>query len=127
MFIATAHYLRSSVLMAFAAAGYAGVPDGVPDDCTQLIVGTAPNWNSMRGHLQLFERTPGGNWSPVSPGIPVLFGKSGVAWGTGLAGQKENGLRKTERDGRAPAGIFRIGEIYTYDAQLPAGSDYPFH
>jgi L,D-peptidoglycan transpeptidase YkuD (ErfK/YbiS/YcfS/YnhG family) len=36
-------------------------------------------------------------------------------------------LRKTERDGRAPAGIFRIGTIYTYDAKLPAGSEYPFH
>ena len=39
----------------------------------------------------------------------------------------ENGLRKTERDGRAPAGVFRIGKIYTYDAQLPSGADFPFH
>jgi L,D-peptidoglycan transpeptidase YkuD (ErfK/YbiS/YcfS/YnhG family) len=124
MFITTARYLRLSVLMALAATGYA---DGVPDDCTQLIVGIAPNWNSMRGHLQRFERIPGGNWSPIAPAVPVLFGKSGVAWGSGLAGQNENGLRKAERDGRAPAGIFRIGKIYTYDAQLPVGSDYPFH
>src|SRR5450432_450927 len=124
MFIATARYLRLTVLIALAATGYA---DGVPDDCTQLIVGIAPSWNSMHGHLQLFERTPGGNWSPVAPAVPVLFGKRGVAWGSGLAGQNENGLRKTERDGRAPAGIFRIGKIYTYDPALPAGADYPFH
>ena len=124
MFIATARYLGFGVFMAAAATGRA---DGVPDDCTQLIVGIAPGWNSMRGHLQRFERTPGGNWSPVAPAVPVLFGKKGIAWGSGLAGQNENGLRKTERDGRAPAGIFRIGRIYTYDAQLPAGSDYPFH
>src|ERR1700680_4444704 len=124
MFIATARYLRFGVLMALVATGYA---DGVPDDCTQLIVGIAPNWDSMRGHLQLFERTAGANWSPVAPAVPVLFGKSGVAWGSGLAGQNENGLRKKERDGRAPAGIFRIGKIYTYDAQLPSGGDYPFH
>jgi L,D-peptidoglycan transpeptidase YkuD (ErfK/YbiS/YcfS/YnhG family) len=57
----------------------------------------------------------------------VLYGKNGLAWGTGIAGQDESGLRKKERDGRAPAGIFRIGKIYTYDAQLPPGSDYPFH
>jgi L,D-peptidoglycan transpeptidase YkuD (ErfK/YbiS/YcfS/YnhG family) len=50
-----------------------------------------------------------------------------MAWGIGLAGQNEKGLRKVERDGRAPAGIFRLGTIYTYDARLPAGSDYPFH
>ena len=124
MFIATARYLRFGVLMTLTAPGYAA---GIPDDCTQLIVGIAPGWNSMRGHLQLFERASGGNWSPVAPAVPVLFGKSGVAWGSGLAGQNENGLRKTERDGRAPAGIFRIGKIYTYDAQLPPGSDYPFH
>jgi L,D-peptidoglycan transpeptidase YkuD (ErfK/YbiS/YcfS/YnhG family) len=124
MFIATQRYLRISLLMAFAASGYAG---GVPDDCTQLIVGIAPGWNSMRGHLQRFERAPGGDWSPVAPPVPVLFGKHGVAWGRGLAGQNESGLQKAERDGRAPAGIFQIGKIYTYDAQLPAGADYPFH
>jgi L,D-peptidoglycan transpeptidase YkuD (ErfK/YbiS/YcfS/YnhG family) len=124
MFIATARYLTLSLLMTLAAIGKA---EGVPDDCSQLIVGLVPDWNSMRGHLQLFERRPGANWAPVAPAVPVLCGKSGVAWGSGLEGQNEIGLRKTERDGRAPAGIFRIGKIYTYDAQLPAGSDYPFH
>src|SRR3954468_13682007 len=106
------------------SSGYAA---GVPDDCTQLIVGIAPDWNSMRGHLQLFERTSGADWTAVSQPVPVLFGKNGLAWGTGLAGQEESGLRKAERDGRAPAGVFRIGKIYTYDAQLPGGADFPFH
>jgi L,D-peptidoglycan transpeptidase YkuD (ErfK/YbiS/YcfS/YnhG family) len=77
--------------------------------------------------MQLFERTPGGPWTRVGPGWPVLFGKNGVAWGRGIEGQSESGVHKTERDGRAPAGVFRIGTIYTYDAQLPPGSDYPFH
>src|ERR1044071_521277 len=123
MFIATARYLRFGVLMMLAVPGYAA---GVPDDCTQLIIGIAPSWNSMRGHLQRFERASGGNWSPVAPAVPVLFGKHGMAWGSGIAGQNENGLRKAERDGRAPAGIFRIGKIYTYHTYLPPGCDYPF-
>lgn len=117
-------HLRFGVLMGLTATGLAA---GVPDDCTQLIVGIAPDWNSRHGHLQRFERPSGADWSPVAPAVPVLFGKNGVAWGSGLAGQNEEGLRKTERDKRAPAGIFRIGKIYTYDAKLPAGSDYPFH
>ena len=100
---------------------------GVPENCTQLIVGTAANWNSMRGQMQLFERSAGGKWEPVAPPVPVLFGKHGLAWGSGLAGQNEPGLRKVERDGRAPAGVFKIGKVYTYDAQLPAGANYPFH
>jgi len=102
--------------------------DGVPADCTQLIVAVAPNWDSMRGQLQLFERTRAGSkWTPANSPVPVLFGKNGAAWGSGLAGQNEPGLRKKERDGRAPAGVFRIGRIYTYDAHLPPGADFPFH
>jgi len=101
--------------------------DGVPDHCTQLIVGIAPTWNSMRGELRLFERSSGGDWTPVAGPFPVLFGKNGVAWGTGLAGQNEPGLRKKERDGRAPAGVFEIGQIFGYDSNLPPGADYPYH
>jgi L,D-peptidoglycan transpeptidase YkuD (ErfK/YbiS/YcfS/YnhG family) len=113
-----------ALLMLVASSAYAA---GVPDDCTQLIVGTAQDWNSMRGQMQLFERKPGAKWEPVAPAVPVLFGKHGLAWGSGLAGQNESGLRKVERDGRAPAGVFKIGKIYTYDAQLPAGANFPFH
>jgi len=102
--------------------------DGVPRECTQLIVAIAPDWDSMRGQMIRFERSSaGGKWTQVDSPVPVLFGKNGVAWGSGIAGQNESGLRKKERDGRAPAGIFRIGKIYTYDPQLPPGADYPFH
>ena len=93
----------------------------------QLLVGTAPDWNSMHGRLQKFERDPQGNWQPASAPVPVLFGKNGLAWGRGIEGAAEPGLHKQERDGRAPAGIFKVGKIYTYDAALPPGSDYPFH
>ncbi len=100
---------------------------GVPDDCRQLLVATGPGWDSIQGEMRRFERMPGGEWKPQGAPIAVLFGKHGLPWGTGLAGQNEAGLQKKERDGRAPAGVFRLGEIFTYDAQLPAGSDYPFH
>src|SRR5262249_42123275 len=100
--------------------------EGVPDDCTQLILGIAPTWNSMRGELRLFERPRGGGWKVMAGPFPVLFGKNGLAWGTGLAGQNEPGLRKKERDGRAPAGIFEIGQVFGYDAHLPPGADYPY-
>ena len=76
----------------------------------------------MKGEMRLYERSSGGQWSAQGAAIPVLFGKNGVAWGTGLAGQEQKGLRKVERDGRAPAGVFPIGKIYTYDAQLPPGA-----
>jgi L,D-peptidoglycan transpeptidase YkuD (ErfK/YbiS/YcfS/YnhG family) len=119
--------LRWSMGLILAAlVGSSVHAEGVPADCSQLIVGLAPDWNSMHGHLQLFERDHG-DWKAVSTPVPVLFGKNGLAWGSGVAGQNEPGLHKQERDGRAPAGIFRIGKIYTYDPALPAGADYPFH
>src|SRR5215831_3118743 len=83
--------------------------DGVPKDCSQLVVAIAPDWNSMRGKMHLFERSHGSDWTAVAAQVPVLFGKNGLAWGSGLAGQDEPGLHKKERDGRAPAGIFGIG------------------
>jgi L,D-peptidoglycan transpeptidase YkuD (ErfK/YbiS/YcfS/YnhG family) len=124
MFIATVRRIIPWVLLLLGSNAHA---DGVPADCTQLIVGIAPTWNSMHGQMKLFERSRSGAWMPVSTAFSVLFGKNGVAWGNGLAGQNETSLRKKERDGRAPAGVFRIGKIYTYDAQLPFGADYPFH
>jgi L,D-peptidoglycan transpeptidase YkuD (ErfK/YbiS/YcfS/YnhG family) len=101
--------------------------DGVPHDCTQLLLGLAPDWNSLHGKLQLFERAGGQDWVAVSPSFPVLLGKNGLAWGIGLAGQNEPGLHKKERDGRAPAGVFEIGKVFGYEAKLPPGGDYPYH
>lgn len=96
-------------------------------DVTQLIVSIAPDWNSSMGKLQVFERGKDGAWKAASKPVAVLYGKSGLAWGRGVLGTDEPGTHKAEHDGRAPAGVFNIGKIYTYDTKLPEGSDYPFH
>lgn len=98
----------------------------VPADCRQLIVGLATDWDANVGRIQRFERA-GKGWRAVSEPQRVLFGKNGLAWGIGVAGQNEAGRRKVEGDNRAPAGIFALGRIYTYSESLPAGADYPFH
>ena len=64
---------------------------------------------------------------PPAPPSAVLFGKNGLVWGRGVFGTDEPGTHKQEHDGRAPAGVFRIGTIYTYDSALPEGAKYPFH
>ncbi len=94
--------------------------------CSQMIVTTTDSWNSSTGKLQCYDRTRDG-WKPVfARPIPVLLGRNGLAWGRGLRGQGERGTQKREGDGRAPAGLFKIGKIYTYDAKLPSGAKYPF-
>ena len=96
-------------------------------EVNQLIVGIAPDWDSMKGHIQFFHRETGSAWQSASGQIPVLFGKNGLAWGRGEKGSDEPGRHKQEHDGRAPAGVFNLGTIYTYDPSLPEGSKYPFH
>jgi L,D-peptidoglycan transpeptidase YkuD (ErfK/YbiS/YcfS/YnhG family) len=123
MFMSLIRTFFWGVVTACVSSVYA---DGVPSNCTQLLLGLAPDWNSIHGTLQLFERSRGGDWNAASDSFPVLFGKNGLAWGIGLAGQNEPGLRKKERDGRAPAGVFEIGQVFGYDPKLPAGGDYPY-
>src|SRR5262245_39895875 len=106
--------LRAALFVMAAVTASNAHADGVPKDCSQLIVAVAPDWNSMHGLMQLFERSNSGPWNAVAAPVPVLFGKSGLAWGSGLAGQDEPGLHKKERDGRAPAGVFAIGKVFGY-------------
>jgi L,D-peptidoglycan transpeptidase YkuD (ErfK/YbiS/YcfS/YnhG family) len=100
--------------------------DRVNPSVSQIILGIAPTWDSMNGRLQRFDRTSEG-WRSAGPPVPVLFGKSGLAWGRGLIDGQGQAPVKMEHDHRAPAGVFRIGTIYTYDRSLPPGANYPFH
>ncbi|MBV8899070.1 MAG: L,D-transpeptidase family protein [Verrucomicrobia bacterium] len=104
-----------------AAAG----ADHLDPETGQLIIGIAPGWDSMHGRLWRLDRR-GTNWEPAGPPVPVLFGKHGLAWGRGEIEGHDDGPVKVERDGRAPAGVFRLGTIYTYDESLPPGATYPY-
>src|SRR5256885_785778 len=121
------HTLRKIVFCLSIVTVMHSFADGVPDDCTQLILGVAPTWDSMRGEVRLFERPQGSEWRVVAGPFPVLFGKNGLAWGTGLSGQNEPVLRKKERDGPAPAGNFEIGKLFGYDVHLASGAAHPYH
>jgi len=98
----------------------------LPDSSRQLVIAIADEWDSSTARMQLFQRE-GGTWSPASAPVSVLLGKNGLAWGRGVAGQEQAGLAKRESDARAPAGLFQIGKIYTFDPVLPGGAHYPFH
>src|SRR3989442_6222220 len=96
--------------------------EGVPDNCTQLIFGVAPTWNSMSGELRLFERPRHGQWTTMAGPFPVLFGKNGLAWGTGVAGAKGAGLCKKEGDRRATARTFRTWPRIGYESPTATGA-----
>jgi L,D-peptidoglycan transpeptidase YkuD (ErfK/YbiS/YcfS/YnhG family) len=115
---------RFILFLALCYASISLADDHLNPTVTQLIIGIAPSWKSMHGRLYRLERTAS-SWELIAAGVPVLFGRNGLAWGRGLL--SGNGTPKVERDNRAPAGAFKIGTIYTYDHELPAGSEFPFH
>lgn len=86
-----------------------------------MLVTTA-GWNATDGTLRTYSRE-GDDWQEVGAAIPVTVGRSGSAWGLGLHPVQNNGPGKHEGDGRAPAGVFRIGTAFGYgesaDTALP--------
>ncbi|MGK0186220.1 MAG: hypothetical protein ACI9R3_002003 [Verrucomicrobiales bacterium] len=104
----------------------------VPANVKQLIVATGASWDTHRGSLQLFERKSArAAWERVifPKPIPVLFGKSGMAWGRGALPIPKGASRavfKKEGDRRTPAGCFQLGRVFGYAPGMPAGSRYPY-
>ena len=81
----------------------------------QLVVVTTPGWTSTTGFLQLFERgSPDSAWRSVDSPIPVVVGRTGIAWGVGFDGVSSEGSHKHEGDGKAPAGVFPLDTAFGF-------------
>lgn len=92
-----------------------GAPQPAWRDATQVVLVTTDGWDAMHGTLRTYERDSHG-WHAVGSAQPVVVGRSGSAWGTGLGETPADGPRKKEGDNRSPAGVFRIGEAFGYTA-----------
>ena len=95
----------------------------------QVIVAQAPNWNSSTASLQAFQRSSARDpWQPIfAQPIPVLLGRSGLAWGSGVFTPPKNGIpMKVEKDWRAPAGVFQLGSLFGYAERPPSGARWPY-
>ena len=115
-------WLRSLLAWIFLALPVMASP--IPQDSAQMLLVTSSDWRSTTATLQRYERK-GGSWQPVGESWPVALGKGGLGWGEGLAPVAE-GPRKQEGDGRAPAGVYRIGESYGYSPRPPAGTQVAY-
>ena len=93
------------------------------DDSQQLIVVTSKNWDDIQGSAQRYERH-GNTFEKFEAPFAVVLGKNGMGWGTGLNPiEHPQGPIKQEGDGKAPAGIFKLGTAFGYesnaDTRLP--------
>lgn len=81
----------------------------------QLIVVTTDSWNKIEGKMSVYEYR-GNRWIPVFTEVPIVTGRSGMAWGKGLHKAELNkGKLKKEGDGNSPAGIFHLSGLFGYE------------
>lgn len=113
------------LLLACAAAGaQTPAPKRVSPTAgaRQLLVVTTRDWDTVGGTLRRFERKSArGVWSRVGEDVPVVVGRAGLGWGVGLSATGAAvGPSKREGDGKAPAGVFRLGPAFGFATRREA-------
>ncbi|MFB3813216.1 MAG: L,D-transpeptidase [Terriglobales bacterium] len=99
--------LAASLGALLGSAALAQTPLG---QSRQLLLVLTDDWSSADGWLQRFERTAKSAWKPAGAPVPVVVGRNGLAWGRER--QSSTGPTKRERDGKSPAGIYRLGVAF---------------
>jgi zinc D-Ala-D-Ala dipeptidase len=85
------------------------------DASRQLVVVITPSWTSTVGAMTRFERaTPTSAWTRLESAIPLVVGRTGIAWGVGFDNVSADGPHKHEGDGKAPAGIFPLDTAFGF-------------
>ncbi len=88
----------------------------IPKESQQLLMVTTKDWNEKEGTLQRFEKVDM-KWSRVGKPISIILGRNGLGWGVGLHTiPKDAKYIKKEGDGRAPAGLFSLGNGFGYSS-----------
>ena len=103
-----------SVLASVSALPAVGLKTAIPEliSCEQLVTVKTKSWDDVNATVQRYERTSGdrSNWRRLGNPFPAMIGEHGLAWGIGLHGTGEP--EKREGDRKAPAGVFRFGEVF---------------
>lgn len=107
-------FMQMIVILLFVSSHYCCANDILAGHY-QLLVVTTRNWNEIQGSLQLYEREENDTtWYPKGERIPVVIGKTGLAWGIGLHPKIAQTPFKAEGDGKSPAGIFSLGTAFGF-------------
>jgi D-alanyl-D-alanine dipeptidase len=102
-----------------------------PKTTRQLVLVVTDSWTAPTGKLTRWERVGQGAWKKVGEPVVVSVGRSGLGWGYGLhpddLPMERQGPLKSEGDGRAPAGAFKLSELWGYAPKPPEGATLPYH
>ncbi len=109
--------MQTFALMALVLACRPGMPAprAEIEASQQLVVVITPSWTSTVGTMTRFERAaPNSAWIRLESPIPLVVGRTGVAWGVGFDDVSTEGPHKHEGDGKAPAGIFPLDMAFGF-------------
>lgn len=94
----------------------------IPDASGQMLLVITDSDTATTGNLCRFTRGSDETWQKAGDEIPIILGRSGLAWGKGLHPENLTGLpKKVEGDGKSPAGVFLLSAIFGY----PTGEELP--
>jgi D-alanyl-D-alanine dipeptidase len=82
-----------------------------------MVVVTTPAWDSVRGSMWRFSRaTTRDAWRREEGPVPIVVGRTGLAWGVGFDAMDESSRapHKHEGDGKAPAGVFPLDTVFGF-------------
>ncbi|HEX7978766.1 MAG TPA: hypothetical protein VF461_09205 [Gemmatimonadaceae bacterium] len=89
---------------------------GPLDGSRQMVLVVTPAWDSTSGSLRRFERaTPTAAWHQVGRVVPIVVGRTGLAWDDRQGTPSRGEPVKREGDGRSPAGAFALDTAFGFD------------
>ena len=97
------------------ASARASAPRSPIAGARQLLLVTTPAWDSTSGTLRRYARLGvGAPWRLVGAAVPIVVGRTGLAWDDALGLVKPGEPVKHEGDGRSPAGAFALDTAFGF-------------
>ncbi len=86
------------------------------DGARQMALVVTPAWDSTSGTLRRFVReSDTDQWRAVGAAVPIVVGRTGVAWDASQVRPAAGEPVKREGDGRSPAGAFALDTAFGFD------------
>ena len=117
--------LYTTIAVGCAGPGGAPAAAGAPsvarastplDGSRQMVLVVTPTWNATSGTLRRFARgSVAAAWQQVGESVPIVVGRTGVAWDDSQITPGPGDPTKREGDGRSPAGAFALDTAFGFD------------
>ena len=105
----------AALVAALTSAATQTAPPPALARANQLLVVTTARWDTTGGTLRRYSRDATGKWRADGARVPVVVGRTGLAWGVGVAPDRAGEPVKREGDGKAPAGVFPLATAFGFE------------